>query len=149
MQVRHLKSALGVLVLLAGLSNAEAGLAESPNDIVVFVNKAAPVAEMSVDELKQIFLKKKTTWRNGDSIVCINAQDTDSSRELFRQKVLEMSKSEELEYWEKEKMRKQLSMPAEMSNLAKAVFKIKNAVAYAYRKDVPQDVVKVILVIPE
>jgi len=147
--VQNLKIGLCALVVLAGISVAHAGLAESPNDLVVIVNKSSPMKDLSLDELRQIFLKRKTSWRNGESIVCINAQGADPLRELFREKVLEMSKSEESEYWQKEKVRKQLSAPAEMGNVAKAVFRLKNAVAYAYRKDIPEGVVKVVLIIPE
>ena len=149
MHVQDLRNGLCALVVLTGLFVADTAYAESPNDIVVIVNKNLPVNETSVDELRQIFLKRKTSWKGGNNIVCINAQRTDPLRELFREKVLEMSNSEESEYWQKEKVRKQLSAPAEMGNAAKVVFKVKNAVAYAYRKDVPQGVVKIILVIPE
>ena len=58
-----------------------------------------------------------------------------------------MTPSEEATYWENQKIRQQLSPPPEMGSILKAVFKLKNSISYAYRKDVAGDVVKVLLVI--
>ncbi len=139
---------LWVPILLLGLSTAFVSNADSPDDIVVFVNNASSVKEVSVAELKQIFLKKKNNWQGGDRIVCINAEEGTPLREAFRQKVLEMTATEEATYFENQRIRFQLVAPADMGNGPKAVFKMKAAVAYAYRKDVPAGVVKIVLVIP-
>lgn len=122
--------------------------AQSPDDIVIIVNKNVSVNYMSIEELKQIFLGKKSTWRNGNKIVCINAKSHSAIRKTFRKKVLEMTAKEELTYWETEKVRRQISPPMELSSTPKAVFKLKNTISYAYRKDVPQKFVKALLVIP-
>ena len=122
--------------------------ADSPDEIVVFVNKSISVNSISLSELKQIFLKRKTSWPGGDNIVCINVSDSSPLRELFRGRVLEMTKEDEQRYWTNQKIRFQLSPPAEMDDTPKAVFKLRNAIGYAARKDVPQGVVKIVAVIP-
>jgi ABC-type phosphate transport system substrate-binding protein len=123
--------------------------AESPDDILVFVSIVSKVNSLTVPELRQIFLKQKTTWQNGNAIICVNAPSASEVRKQFRQKVLAMTESEESTHWETMKIRSQIFAPAEMPNTAKAVFKLKNAVSYAFRKDVPNGVVKVVLVIPK
>ncbi len=137
-----------VLLFIGGLSLKASSSAESPDDIVVFVNNASLVSSLSAAELKQIFLKKKTSWPGGDKIVSINAVNNSLVREAFRKKVLNMSLQDEATYWENQRIRYQLIAPSEISAGPKAVFKLKAAVAYAFRKDVPKDVVKIVLVIP-
>ena len=137
------------LLLLTALSVVpEVSSADSPNDIVVFGNNGLSVSSVTIDELKQIFLKKKTSWRGGDRIVCINTPSSVPVRAKFREKVLGMSARDEEIYWENQKVRKQLTPPPEMMGTPKAVFKLKNSISYAFRKDVPKNVVKVLLVIP-
>lgn len=133
-----------VFILTAALPSQLS--AESPEDILVFVNSSMAVEALSVAELKQIFLKEKSRWPGGDPIVCIHPKDM-SIRALFRNKVLGMTGTEEDTYWQDQKIRKQLSAPVEMSNTPKAVFKINKSVSYAFRKDLPVGVVKVILVL--
>jgi ABC-type phosphate transport system substrate-binding protein len=122
--------------------------AESPDDVVVFVNNASSVTSANIAELKQIFLKKKNNWPGGERIVCVNAKEGSAVREEFRKKVLNMTAQEEATYWENQRIRYQLFAPSEIPGAARAVFKMKAAVGYAYRKDVPKDVVKIILVLP-
>jgi ABC-type phosphate transport system substrate-binding protein len=134
---------LSVMALLPVPLNAE-----SPDDLVVFVNKKSRVRDLSVEELKQIFLKKKTRWPGGDKINCINSPEGSAEREAFRKRVLGMSKTEEITYWQNQKIRMQLSPPIEVSNTAKAVFRLNGAIGYAFRKDLPEGVVKAVLVLP-
>ena len=122
--------------------------AESPDDLVVFVNNKSGVRSMSVEELKQIFLKKKTRWPGGNKIDCINTPEGTAEREEFRKRILEMSKTEEITYWQNQKIRMQLSPPIEISNTPKAVFRLNGGISYAFRKNLPSGVVKPVLVLP-
>lgn len=123
-------------------------IAESPDDLVVFVNTKSSVATITPEELKQIFLKKRTRWPGGDKIDCINSPEGSAERTLFRNKILGMSKTEETTYWQNQKLRMQLSPPIQISNTTKAVFRLKRSVGYAFRKNVPKGVVRIILVVP-
>ena len=128
--------------------------AESPDDIIVFVNKALKVDSVEIDELKEIFLKNKTSWSPREKIVCINAKKGTALRKTFRQRVLGMAENAENIYWQDRMSRHKLARPPEFSNTVKAVFKVKamfktlGAIGYAFRKDVPENVVKTVLVIP-
>ena len=138
-----------LLFLLLGLSVPEASVAESPNDIMIIANKGIDTNQITIEELKQIFLGKKSSWKGGDRIVCLNQYASHPIRDAFREKVLNMSAKDEETYWENQKVRKQITPPPELGSIPKAVFKLKNSLSYAYRKDVPANVVKVLLVIPE
>lgn len=135
---------MGAVMLIPGVSSAE-----SPDDILVIANKGVGEKSMSVAELKQIFLKKKSSWSNGDKIVAINAEDNSKVRKDFRKLVLDMTDTEESTYWEKQKIKQQIAAPKELQSRTKAVFKLKNAISYAYRSEVQKNIVKVLLVIPQ
>jgi len=138
-----------VLLVHLGLIIPINAAAESPNDILIIANKRVGINTISIEETKQIFLRTKTTWRGGDRILCLNQKENDPIRKVFQEKVLGMSEREEATYWEVQKVRKQLTPPPEVPSIPKAVFKLRNAISYAYRKDVPANVVKILLVIPE
>ena len=135
------------LLLLFTVNLPRTAAADSPDDILVIANKGIDTNQITVDELKQIFLGKKSSWKGGDRIVCLNQFDSHPIRNVFRKKVLNMSPKEEETYWEAQKVRRQLAPPPELTSIPKAVFKLKNAISYAYRKDVPDNVVKVLLVL--
>ena len=147
---RHRVQMIGLGILAACLLIAAlpySAVAESPDDIVVFVNPSSRVAEMTKAELRQLFLKQKTTWSSGEAVVCINAPSSSELRKQFRSIVMEMSETEEATHWANARIRSQVSPPAEMVNTPKAVFRLKNAVSYAFRKNVPPGVVKIVLVL--
>lgn len=136
------------ILMAVAVSPPAVSSTESPDDILIIVNKSTDIDSISVGELEQIFLKKKTTWSNGKKILSINASENSALRESFRAKVLAIKAEDEATYWEKQKIRLQIEPPVEMTNTPKAVFKLKSAISYAYRKDVPDNVLKVVLAVP-
>jgi ABC-type phosphate transport system substrate-binding protein len=136
-----------ILLFFVGIGLPARAAQESPDDILVFVSQSSNLTSITTSELKQIFLKQKTTWQGKGTIVCINSPSASKLRKQFRDQVLGMTEAEESTYWETIRIRNQVFEPAEMLNTPKAVFRLKNAVSYAYRKDVPNGVVKVILVL--
>ena len=123
--------------------------AQDPNDIVVVVNKSNATDSIDDDELRNIFLGRKTTWSDGERIVPINAKKGDDIRGLFRGKVLKMTASEENEYWVRVRMQGRGKEPAAISyqNILKAVYKVKRAIGYVRRKDLKEGVAKVVHII--
>ena len=144
----------GTFLLIFCFGLCPSARAESPDDIIVFVNKALKVDAVSQDEVKKIFLKKKTSWSPREKIICIHAKKGTPLRNAFRKRVLEMDEKAENVYWQEQKIRHQLAKPPEFANTVKAVFKVKaifktlGAISYAFRKDVPGNVVKTVLVVP-
>ena len=120
--------------------------ADPKKRIVFFVNKSAPIQKISVGELQQIFLKKKLSWPSGEKIICVNTLEGSEIREIFREKVLKMTATEEQTYWYRQKIRRHLSAPPEFYNTPKAIFRLKNAIGYASPENVPKNVVKIVSV---
>jgi ABC-type phosphate transport system substrate-binding protein len=90
---RHLMIAIVVVTTLAAMPRASVA-----GELVVIVNKTNPTSAMSRDEVRNHYLKKQSSWRNGEKLRPV---DTEASglRDAFVRKLLGMS-SEELErYW--------------------------------------------------
>ena len=140
---------LGIAFLgaLAIPTSSSAAGAEDPKDIMVVVNKASKVSSLSVDELREYFLKTRKTWPDGSKVVPVNAKQPEL-RNLFRQKVLSMSAADEQRYWQNQMIRGGQDTPPEFDNTLKATFRLASAISYVFRKDLISNVVKVVAVIP-
>ncbi len=68
---------------------------------VVIVNKANPITEASKDEVAKWFLKKKTTWENGQKILPVDQSPSSPVRKAFSKEVLGKSVSAVRRYWQK------------------------------------------------
>jgi ABC-type phosphate transport system substrate-binding protein len=121
--------------------------ADSPDDILIVVNKSVPINSVSSAELKAIFLKKKTRWKNGSKAIPIHAKNGTPLRKAFGQRLLNMEQSREKSYWQEQKIRTGTLPPITFSNLLKAVFKVNGAVSYVFRSDYKEGVVKIIMVL--
>jgi len=122
--------------------------AEHPEDILVVANKTVPVDTITLPDLKQIFLKQRRQWAGSRKVVPINVKANDELRHRFRQALLKITKAEEDNYWEDQKIRNGLKEPPVFSNVLKAVFHLKGSIGYVYRKDFKEGVVKILTVIP-
>jgi ABC-type phosphate transport system substrate-binding protein len=68
-------------------------------ELVVIVNKANPTTAMTSQDVRTHYLKKQSSWSNGEKLRPV---DTESSelRNVFVRKLLGMASNEELErYW--------------------------------------------------
>ena len=124
------------------------GLAESPDDLLIVVNRDVKVDKISLAEARDLFLKKRTKWDNGVNVVPIDAPEATKVNNDFQSRVLEMSKNEVRRYWESTKIRQGHTAPPVFEKTLKAVFKIKGAVGYIYRAQYLDGVVKVVLTLP-
>jgi len=123
-------------------------IADNPNDILVIANTNIEDKSLSIYELKDFFLKRRTNWESGDKAIPLNAPEGSELREDFRSRVLNLSASEEQSYWQERIVKSGVSGPAEFSNPLKAVFRLKGSLGYVYRSQYREGVVKVLLVIP-
>ena len=140
--------AISTFLLLAALALPSIAAAESPNDIIVIANSSVQADGITKDELRDIFLKKRTSWGNSGNVKPINASDGSDLREQFCEEVLQMTPEEEKRYFQEEKIKNGLTAPNSFSNTQKAVFKLRGSVSYVYRSDFKEGVAKVLLVIP-
>ncbi len=150
-KIRYIVSFFAAFMVLMGLlipktSDAE-DETEHENDILVVANKGVRVNEISVADARAFFLKQRTSWKGGTKVIVVNAPSDTELRRNFRKKILGMDDAHEESYWQDEGIRKGLSKPPEFGNTLKAVFKLKGAVSYVYRKDFKEGVAKVLLVI--
>lgn len=137
------------LSLAAGmLFAAEPAMADDAKDIVIVANKRVPVDSISLGELREIFLKKRTHWKTGVSAIPIHARKGSPLRKEFQAKVLQMSQAEEEDHWKKQMIRFGFPKPPEFGSPLRAVFRLKGTVSYVYRSDYKEGVAKILLVIP-
>jgi ABC-type phosphate transport system substrate-binding protein len=142
------KALLVVLALAVASLQAQATAAEGPDDILVVVNRSVKVDSTTAAELRNVFLKKKTAWRTGESAVPIHAPAGSVLRKMFRQRLLAMSATEEREYWKNAKIKHALMEPVTFPDTLKAVFKLRGGVSYVFRADYKPGVAKIVLVLP-
>lgn len=112
--------------------------------VFVIANKSFPVDSLSQAEVKRLFLKKQKKIM-GKAVVPINARKHSTLRKSFAQKVLRMSSSDELSYWEDYKMKEGSSPPLELGNTVRAVFGIPYGISYCFKSDYKPNVAKVLL----
>ena len=134
-------------VLAAGPRALAAGDG-NPQDILVIANTALPLSTVSMGELRNIFLKKKSAWHTGASALPVHAQENTVLRKQFRDRLLQMSATAEREYWKNAKIKQALMEPPDFANTLKAVFKLRGAVSYVFRSDYKDGVAKIVMVLP-
>lgn len=135
-------------VLFVLTTGVPAASAESPNDILVVVNPASGVTATTVEELRNLFLRQKGSWRAGGAVTPVNAAEGSSLRDRFRRAVLGMTATEEKEFWKNTKIRGGSTEPSSFNDTMKAVFRLRNGVSYVFRSQLRQGLVRVVLVIP-
>jgi len=136
---------LSISLLL--VSGADASNSEKPSDLLIVVNRNASVMETSVEEVRNVFLRKKNAWRNGGTAVPVNARGG-QARAAFRERVLRMTAIQEQEYWKNAKITRGLTEPTEFPNTLKAVFHLRSGVSYVLRSEYIERVAKIVLVVP-
>ena len=122
--------------------------AQSPDDILIVANKDVSNDTISKDELVSIFLKQRTAWKDGLRAVPLHAGKSEL-RSKFLRLLLGLSALEEKTYWQEQKITKGISPPPEFNNQLKAVFKLKGAISYIYRSEYKENVVKILMVVPQ
>ncbi len=118
--------------------------AESPNDILVIVNSSVKVKAISLSELKDLFLKKRTSVGTSGKVTPVHAKSPEL-RGDFRKLVLGMSPDEEKKYWNDRKIQTGDSEPVSFSDTLRATYKLRGAISYVYRSDFKEGVAKVVL----
>jgi len=69
-------------------------------DFVLIVNKANGISHISADDARNIFLGKKTTWRDGKTIVFAVQEGTETNNE-FTSEVLQKTANQYMLFWKK------------------------------------------------
>ncbi len=122
--------------------------ADGPKDILIVANMAVPVNSISEAELMAIFLKQRTSWKNGDKVIPIHTKNP-KLKAQFLKRILGNTITEDDTYWQAQKIKHGTSPPHEFGNNLKAVFRLKGAISYIYRSDYKKNVVKILLTLPQ
>jgi len=143
------KSIYSIVFLLTCLLQAPglAGDDEGPLDIIVVANKSVPRDRITLEELRDIFLRNKTRWGLNIKAVPIHAPARSQLRDLFTTKVLGMSPNAERLFFEKQKIQGGHAMPSAFPNTQKAVYSVKGSIGYVFRENHLSRVNKVLLVV--
>jgi ABC-type phosphate transport system substrate-binding protein len=79
-----------ILAVLLGLVGTAARGAEPETDYKIVVNAKNPASTLTRTDVTRIFLKKTTTWPNGQSADPIDQHTDSASRRAFSKSVLRM-----------------------------------------------------------
>jgi len=93
------KAGAAVLSSLAWLVFVPVLGAETPTDYKVVVNSANMVSTLSRDSLSRIFLKKTTSWPNGQTVAPVDQATNAPSRRAFSRAILGRAPNEVAAYW--------------------------------------------------
>jgi ABC-type phosphate transport system substrate-binding protein len=93
------KAGAAVLSGLVGLILVPLLGAETPTDYKVVVNSANTVTTLSRDSVSRIFLKKTTTWPNGQTAAPVDQATNTPSRRAFSRAILGRATDEVAAYW--------------------------------------------------
>ncbi len=138
-------AAIGVIFTTFAAQDA---LADNPQDILIVAHNSVPQKSITIAELRDLFLKKRTNWQSGGKAQPLHVRAGTPLRDRFRQVVLGLSAREEARYWQDQRIRHGKTEPVEFSNPLKAVYKLRGALSYIYRSDFKEGVAKILLVIP-
>jgi len=73
-----------ILAAVVGMAFTFSNVA-SAADVVVIANKNVTTSSLTADEVKDIFLAKKTQWENGQKINFVTLKDCDTHRAFLKQ----------------------------------------------------------------
>ena len=141
-------AAIGLILLGAVASRSVCATEISnPMDIFIIVHRGVDAKDITQEMVRDLFLKKKVYWSVTERALAVNSADS-ALRDDFRGKVLKMTEAEEQRYWRDARVMGTQIEPTAFPNTLQAVFKLKGAVSYVYRKDYREGVSQVVLVIP-
>jgi ABC-type phosphate transport system substrate-binding protein len=90
---------VGLAVVLATHVVAAAERPAHPDPIAVVVGRESFVREMTLDTLREIYLRRQRLWPNGAATIPINVPAGNPLRERFSTRVLGRSSRDLVAYW--------------------------------------------------
>ena len=91
-----------LLVLAAGVLDAPRSVrAEEPSEapLAVVVGARSPVQRVTLDELRELYLRRQRLWADGSRAIPVNLPPDSPHRELFSRRVLGRSTRDLVSYW--------------------------------------------------
>ena len=114
-------------------ADGDAAAAGKKVSIIVHVDNAVKPGDLKNDDIKQIFLKNKTTWTDTTAIKPVQlASDTDEAK-TFRKSIINMSEEDLAKHWKDKRANDGVDPPASKSDSASVfryVSKNKDAIGF-------------------
>jgi ABC-type phosphate transport system substrate-binding protein len=120
---------MGVLLAAPG----QVARSAAPVEIAVVVNADNPLPSMSADDVRNFYMKRKSSWPNGEKIRPVDTETDDAARAVFVTQVLKTTSTELERYWLEIKYRAAESPPKRMSDdegVIKYVSAFKGAIGF-------------------
>jgi ABC-type phosphate transport system substrate-binding protein len=134
---------LGCALCVPGVGGFRSASAESPVPIAVVVAKSSPLTNLSLYQLKHIYLGELLTDPDGKRIIPLNQPIQSDDRTAFDAQVLRMSPDQQASYWIDRRIRGLSGSPrtVDSGDLAqRIVARLDGAVAYVPISAVRPDV---------
>jgi hypothetical protein len=122
-----------LLTLLAGASLRAAAESTSSTMLLVIAHGAVPEHQLDIDDLRAVFLRKRLTWSNGQTVIPINYPSGDPVRLAFDRAVLGFSSEESSRYWIDERIRHGTQAPRSIAGeavLVRVVTALPGSISY-------------------
>jgi ABC-type phosphate transport system substrate-binding protein len=100
-----MKTAMNKILIAAALAAIAPAARADKVQLAIVVDKDNPRSEITLEELRAIFLGKQKEWGDGTRIVPLDLEPGSGERELFNAQVLEMEQGEVDRFWVDQKMR--------------------------------------------
>jgi len=120
-----------VAVLLACLPRSV--LSEETSPLLVIVHPEDPATNISMDDLRRIFVRELTEWKDGSAILPLNIKTGTPERKQFDEQVLKTDEDHAKIFWAYHKARGSKGPPREAASVLlvqRAIFNTKGAIGY-------------------
>lgn len=131
-----------LLALAASLTCEIAPIAAVAEPIAIVVDRDNPKSDISLEELRSLFLGERKNWPDGSRAVPVDV-DWDSARVTFSRAALQMNKNEVDTWWVDQQVRGHDMAPRVVSSprlAVKLVARMRGAVSYVPRSRVDSSI---------
>jgi len=142
--MRHIRIIALVLAASFLLPGFERDAGAADDTIYIIANNSFKASQISLGDVKRIF-RKELSMVSGNRVAPINTTRANPLRAAFVKKVFGMSVSDEIAFWEKQKVMTGSQPPTEVDNTLKAVFSLKNGISYCFKSQYKPGTAKILL----
>ena len=134
------------LILLFAMLLAASPAAYCNEHLYIIANPGVPVDELSTTDVNRIFLLKRITWENGETIIPVNREASSEVREQFSNDVLQASIRSLARYWNQMQYMGHMPPVVQESDAAMIAFiqNVPGSIGYI-RAEIPPENVKVLV----
>jgi ABC-type phosphate transport system substrate-binding protein len=132
-----------LLVLFAALSVSPLAHSQADSPLLVIVHLGVPDARVDANELRAIFLRKRTLWSNGRRIVPLNHPPGSPVRVAFDRTTLGFSGDQAARFWIDARIRYGTEAPMSIASealLARVVKQLPGSIGYVRGSAAPAGV---------